>query len=124
MSNFKDYIELANEMINESKNNSKTSEEKKIKKYTKSGHETLDKQAEKENQIKLEISKSKHFPVKKENEFFIDSNKHIDRNNKDIKDKIKKILEIDNSIDIKIEDHKTEKHRITAPDYVYKITFK
>ena len=123
MSNFKDYIELANEMINEVKKKSKTPEEQEIEQYTKSGHEKLNKETKKQNEKKFDFSISRHFSPKNKNEIFIDSNKYIDHSNKEnAKVEIKKILNKGIN-DIKIEDYRVKPDR-AMKEYVYKVTFK
>lgn len=117
MSNFKDYINMANEMINETKK----SEKQKIKKYTEEGHKKLDKETAKQNAIKFDFSISKLFSSKNENEFFINSNKYIDHSNKEnAEEEIKKFLNKENH-NIKIEDHRVKPDR-AMKEYVYKVT--
>lgn len=126
MSNFKDYINMANEMINEAKNknnNNRIPKDEKNKnnempneyaEYTKALREKIEGEDKKDDTIEFVFKKLKEI----NNGFILSSNKKIYYNNQKIaKDKIKKDFELNN---FKIEDKKTNE----GEPFEYKIIFK
>ena len=110
MSNFKDYIELANEMINEGKKN-----------------RTVIKEYDKNKKQKYEILLNDASEKETKKFILINSNKENNYKN-DIKEHIEKFLENNNiSGDIEeIKSYKTKPNRPGGPKspFIYKVTFK
>lgn len=126
MSNFKDYINMANEMINKAKNknnNNRIPKDEKNKnnempneyaEYTKALREKIEGEDKKDDTIEFVFKKLKEI----DNGFILSSNKKIYYNNqKTAKEKIKEDFKLN---DFKIKDYKTN----SGESFEYKIFFK